>query len=91
MAEAAIAKGRVTVAAFLAFAGEPATRYGLVDGEIPPMAVPTDAHGTIPIDAAVAIGAVLAGKAPCRVVGQAGIPFDEVNGTRSTSCRPTSR
>jgi len=79
VAEAAVAKGKVTVEAFLAFEGEPETRYELVDGEILAMAAPLDAHGTIVGNSWGLIDQRLGEKPPCRAVVGGGVAIDAHN------------
>lgn len=79
MAEAAAAKGPVTVEAFLAFEGEPEVRYELVGGRILAMAAPLEAHGTIVGNAWGVIDARLRERPPCRVVVGGGVAIDEHN------------
>ena len=79
VAEAAVAKGKVTVAEFLAFEGEPETHYELVDGEILAMAAPLDAHGTIVANAAFEVTGRLQGRPPCRAVVGGGVAIDAHN------------
>jgi Uma2 family endonuclease len=62
---------RMTLAEFLEWDDGTDTRYELVEGRIVAMAPPRDAHGTIAMNLGLAIGPAL--KAPCRVVGNAGI------------------
>src|SRR5688572_7422890 len=62
---------RMTLAEFLEWDDGTDTRYELVEGRIVAMAPPRDDHGTIAMNLGLAIGPAL--KAPCRVVGNAGI------------------
>jgi Uma2 family endonuclease len=61
----------MTLAEFVKWDDGTDTLYELVDGRIIAMAPPRDAHGTIVMNPGLAIGPAL--KAPCRVVGNAGI------------------
>jgi Uma2 family endonuclease len=72
---AELAEKRWTVEDFLAWDDGTDRRYELVDGRIVAMAPPAEAHGTIVANLTIAIGRQL--RAPCRVVGEAGvIPHD---------------
>ncbi len=79
MAEAAAARGPVTVEAFLDFEGEPEVRYELVAGEILAMAAPVDAQGTIVGNAWGVIDPVLRERPPCRAVVGGGVAIDAHN------------
>jgi Uma2 family endonuclease len=65
------AEKRWTVEEFLAWDDGTDRRYELVDGQIAAMAPPSEAHGTIVANLTIAIGRQL--RAPCRVVGEAGV------------------
>ncbi len=65
----------MSLAEFLDWDDGTDTLYELVEGRIVAMAPPHDAHGTILMNLGLAIGAAL--KAPCRVVGNAGIVLPE--------------
>ena len=62
---------RWTIAEFLAWDDGTDRRYELIDGVPVAMAPPSEAHGTIVVNLAIAVGAQL--QPPCRVVGEAGI------------------
>lgn len=66
-------KQRMTVAEFLAWDGEPDRRYELLDGQPTMMAPAKSFHGTISVNAAVAIDRHLEARPPCRVQGEAGV------------------
>jgi Uma2 family endonuclease len=65
------AEKRWTVEEFLAWDDGTDRRYELVDGQIVAMAPPSEAHGTIVANLTIGIGRQL--RAPCRVVGEAGV------------------
>ncbi len=69
----------MTVEAFLAFEGEPETRYELVDGRILPLAGPLDAHGTIVGNALFEVAGRLRERPPCRAVVGGGVAIDAHN------------
>jgi Uma2 family endonuclease len=66
---------RMSLAEFLDWDDGTDTLYELVEGRIVAMAPPNDAHGTIIMNIGLAIGPAL--KAPCRIVGNAGIVLPE--------------
>jgi Uma2 family endonuclease len=61
----------MSLAEFLDWDDGTDTLYELVEGRIVAMGPPNDAHGTIIMNVGLAIGPAL--KAPCRIVGNAGI------------------
>jgi Uma2 family endonuclease len=65
----------MSLAEFLDWDDGTDTLYELVEGRIVAMAPPNDAHGTIIRNIGLAIGPAL--KAPCRIVGNAGIVLPE--------------
>ncbi len=70
------AEKRWTVEEFLVWDDGTDRRYELVDGHIVAMAPPSEAHGTIVANLTIRIGSQL--RAPCRVVGEAGVvPADQ--------------
>ncbi len=62
---------RMTLAEFLEWDDGTDTLYELLDGRVVAMAPARDAHGTIVMNLAMAIGPQL--RSPCRIVGNAGI------------------
>jgi Uma2 family endonuclease len=68
----------MSLAEFLDWDDGTDTLYELVEGRIVAMAPPNDAHGTIIMNIGLAIGPAL--KAPCRIVGNAGIVLPERDG-----------
>lgn len=70
---------RWTVEGFLAWDDGTDRRYELVGGEVIAMAPPAEAHGTIVANLTIRIGTKL--KAPCRVVGEAGIVLPDRDDT----------
>jgi Uma2 family endonuclease len=69
------AEKRWTIEEFFAWNDGTDRRYELVDGNLLAMAPASEAHGTIVANLTIAIGRQL--RAPCRVVGEAGvIPAD---------------
>ena len=62
---------RMTLAEFLRWNDGTDARYELVDGRVVSMAPPSDAHGTITVNLAVALANAL--RPPCRVTAEAGI------------------
>jgi Uma2 family endonuclease len=73
------AEKRWTVDEFLAWDDGTDRRYELVDGQIVAMAPASEAHGTIVANLAIRIGSQL--RAPCRVVGEAGVVAIDRNDT----------
>lgn len=71
MAEAAHA--RMTVEEFLRWESGDDRRFELVDGRILAMAPPAEVHGAIVVELSGRIREALVGKAPCRVIGEAGM------------------
>lgn len=65
----------MSLAEFLDWDDGTDTLYELVEGRIVARAPPNDAHGTIIMNIGLAIGPAL--KAPCRIVGNAGIVLPE--------------
>jgi len=73
------AEKRWTIEEFLAWDDGTDRRYELVDGRILAMAPPSEAHGTIVANLTIRIGSQL--RAPCRVVGEAGVAASDRNDT----------
>jgi Uma2 family endonuclease len=59
------------------------TRYELVNGQAFAMAPPSDAHGTIVINAGLQIRRLLEDRPPCRAVAEAGIRLNDHNHYRA--------
>lgn len=75
MAEAA--RARMTVEEFLRWNSGDDRRYELIDGQIVAMTPPAEAHGLVAVRLGSRIEAALRGKAPCRVIGEAGLRIPE--------------
>ena len=73
------AEKRWTVDEFLAWDDGTDRRYELVDGQVVAMAPPSETHGTIVANLTVRSGSQL--RAPCRVVGEAGVTAAERSDT----------
>jgi Uma2 family endonuclease len=88
------AEKRRTIEEFLAWDDGTDRRYELVDGQVVAMAPPSEAHGTIVANLTIAIGRQL--RAPCCVVGEAGVvPADRDDACYRTdllvTCAPSER
>lgn len=69
------ARARMTVEEFLHWESGDDRRYELVDGRILAMAPPAEQHGALVMRLGAAIQEALRGRAPCRVIGEAGMRF----------------
>ena len=69
----------ITVEQFLAYEGEPDTRYELIDGKIAAMNPPSDRHGLMRSNLIVQIERRLEERPPCRTRGEAGIRISDHN------------
>jgi Uma2 family endonuclease len=88
------AEKRWTVEEFLAWNDGTDRRHELVDGQLVAMAPPSEAHGTIVANLTIRIGSQL--RAPCRVVGEAGVVATDRNDTYHqadllVTCAPPER
>ncbi len=67
------ARARMTVEEFLRWESGDDRRFELVDGRILAMTPPAEVHGAVVIELASRIRESLRGRAPCRVIGEAGL------------------
>jgi Uma2 family endonuclease len=67
------ARARMTVEEFLRWESGDDRRYELINGQIFAMTPPAEAHGSVVVRLASRLEASLRGRAPCRVVGEAGL------------------